>query len=395
MSLIGKSLYNMDSKGKIREWVLDVFDCGEYSEIVMTAGIKDGKMVTNLIRVTEGKNIGRSNETTHYTQAVSEGIAKIELQLRSGYVEDVANVKQQILGSGLSSPLLAQKYHPFGTQAGSKTLAQMKLVGKRVHLQPKLDGNRCLIVVDADEDECVLHTRKGDVFPVQLQHILVDIRQACKSFGLCGSFTLDGELYSPDLSFNEQNGLLKRSKGKQDVTKLMKIKYHIYDVMTDALYEERYEFIRLFASENVNVVPSYEVLATDEIIREKLDEFLEAGHEGLMIRRLDTSYEHKRSWSLLKFKVFEDSEFQLIGLEEDARGGFIGAFILALPEPVKDRDGNILTSFKAGVSGLTQEEGRDILRNKDKYIGRRATVEYFGVSEYSVPRFGKLKSFRD
>ena len=392
MSLIGKSLYNMDSKGKIREWVLDVFDCGTYSEILITAGIKDGKMVPNIIRISEGKNIGRSNETTHYTQAIAEGEAKIELQLRSGYVEDIADVKQHVLGSGLSSPMLAQKYHPTGAQSGSKTLVKMGLIGKKIIVQPKLDGNRCLIVCD-DNGEATMYTRKGDVFPVQLEHILKDVLQVTENLG--GEYILDGELFSDEMSFNETNGLLKKFK-VINTDKLRKIKFHLYDVLLEgALYPERLQFIRLFDTENIIPVPSYEIVATDTNIHETLEVFLAEGHEGLMIRRLDMPYENKRSWGLVKVKLFEDDEFQLADVEEDSRGGFVGAFVMKLHEPTQDRDGNIITTFKAGVSGLTQDEGRDILRNKDKYIGRRATVEYFGVSEYNVPRFGKLKSFRD
>jgi hypothetical protein len=43
------------------------------------------------------------------------------------------------------------------------------------------------------------------------------------------------------------------------------------------------------------------------------------------------------------------------------------------------------------VSGFTQEEGIDIIKNKHKYIGNKATVEFFGMSEYKIPRFGKVK----
>lgn len=393
MSFIGKTLYKLDTKGKLREWTITVDQYASYSEMCITAGLVNGKTVVNVISITEGKNIGRSNETTHYAQALSEAEAKAELQLRSGYVEEITDAKQSILRSGLPSPMLAQKYHPTGEQAGSKTLAKMKLLGNRIHVQPKYDGNRCLIVCH-DATDIEMYTRKGDIFPVQLDHIINDISERLIGINVVYPFILDGELFSSTMSFNETNGLLKRFK-TINLPKLREIKYHLYDCVMDAPYPERYERIQFFCTENIRVVPSYDIPATDEGIKEKLEEFLAEGHEGLMIRQLDVPYEHKRSWSLVKVKLFEDDEFVLAGIEEDARGGFVGAFVMTLPTPVTDRDGKVLTTFKAGVSGLTQEEGQEIMRNMDAYIGKRATVEFFGRSEYGIPRFGKLKSFRE
>ena len=85
----------------------------------------------------------------------------------------------------------------------------------------------------------------------------------------------------------------------------------------------------------------------------------------------------------------------MVDIEEDARGGIVGAFVMKLTIPSTNRDGKIIETFNAGVSGLTQEEGAKILQNKQVYIGKQATVEHFGLSEYGIPRFPKLKSFRE
>jgi len=164
------------------------------------------------------------------------------------------------------------------------------------------------------------------------------------------------------------------------------IKYHLYDVMLPVGYEERSKFIQQFASKNIVIVPSKKIVATDENIQKELEKFLAEGHEGLMIRQLGMAYENKRSWQLVKCKVFEDSEFKLVGFEEDSRGGFVGSFIL------QNDDGTI---FHAGASGQSEEERAEMWNNQSKYIGKMATVEYFGRSEYNVPRFPKYKSVRD
>ncbi len=165
--------------------------------------------------------------------------------------------------------------------------------------------------------------------------------------------------------------------------------------MEDAPYLDRLSKLYHFATkDNVFVTPSYEIVATYENLLEYLERFLALGYEGLMIRTMDKGYENKRSWSLLKYKVFEDEEFELVGFEEDNRGGFVGAYIMKLPEPVTDRDGKVLTTFKAGASGQSQDERAEMLTHPENYLGRQATICFFGRSEYGVPRFGKLKAFR-
>lgn len=391
---LGSIIYKIDSKGKTRQWSIDVKDNGTSADIITTAGLQDGKLVENRVTVYEGKNIGKANETTYYTQAVAEALATAELKLRGEYRTKLEDVSHQTLRSGIKAPMLAQKYHPEAAQSGSKTLDKMGIRGQRIHVQPKLDGNRCLIEVTPKELAATMYTRKGDVMPVQLDGVLQEAVQGyIRTYGEQDvPVMLDGELFSDEMSFNELNGHLKR-KDSQDAEALAKIKYHLYDISLANGYAERYETIKKFAGNHIELIPSFEIEATDENISEKLEEFLAQGHEGLMIRRLDMPYENKRSWQLCKVKLFEDKEFELLDIEEDARGGIVGAFVMALDKPSTDRSGKAVTSFRAGVSGLTQEEGAKMLANKQAYIGRKATVEFFGRSEYFVPRFGKLKAF--
>jgi ATP-dependent DNA ligase len=109
---------------------------------------------------------------------------------------------------------------------------------------------------------------------------------------------------------------------------------------------------------------------------------------------LDCGYENKRSWSLVKVKLFEDTEFEVVDLELDAMGR-LGRFIMKAPEGLTDRDGKAILTFKAGITGISHEEGLQVIANKADYIGKQGTVEYFGVSEYGIPRFPKFKGIRN
>jgi DNA ligase-1 len=383
------TLYQLDTNGNVKIWKISVNQFPYRSEIVIESGRKDSEnLVKNVSQVTSGKNEGKANETNHYTQALAEMESTIKTQLKKGYVYDLKDVKSSsILGSGIPAPMLAHKYCKDGSQSSSKTLSQLGLVGKEIIVQPKLDGNRCMIKVE--NGKAVMHTRKGDIMPVQLSHIIADVEGMMLNglVNIDGNFILDGELFSSEISFNTLNGLVKRLKATlEEIEKRKFIKFHLYDVMLSDGYEIRNNFIQKFSSENIVIVPSIKIVATEDNIQKYLERFLANGHEGLMIRQLGQGYDNKRSWQLLKVKVFEDSEFELIGFEEDVRGGFVGAFVM------RDENDNV---WNAGASGQSVEERTEMWNNQSKYIGKMATVCFFGKSEYDIPRFPKFKGIAE
>ena len=375
-------LYQLDTKGNTKIWIIDVLNQSLYSELIVKSGRQGGRLITNIAKISSGKNIGKANETTHFSQAKLQMESKIKSKLKKGYVYNITDAKSSaILGSGIPAPMLAQKYSFDGSQKGSKTLEQLKLVGREIIVQPKLDGNRCLIKIENGVPQ--MYTRKGILMPVQLNHILDEL----KNTNINRTVILDGELFSEEFSFNILNGLIKREKvNEEDLEQRKLIKYHLYDVMIDEGYEQRYSIIELFESPNIIIVPSKKIIATDESIEKELAIFLSEGHEGLMIRQLNMGYDNKRSWQLCKVKVFQDEEFKLIGFEEDVRGGFVGSFVM------QDNHSN---TFNAGASGQNVEQRMKMWNNKDNYIGKMATVEFFGYSEYNIPRFPKFKGIRE
>jgi ATP-dependent DNA ligase len=402
------TVYKRDSKGQKRSWKISVIKYDTWSSIEIESGLVEGKKFTQNIPIHKGKNLGKANETTHYTQAVAEATAKVEQQVRDGYVGNLNDVKESgTLGSGIKNPMLAHKYDPEGKQSSSRTLEKMGILGKTVYVQPKLDGQRCLIKLTPTDDnqsvDAVMYTRKGDVRKIQLDHILdeikhnyVDIFVGDGGLDEPETIILDGELFSNELEFNEANGLLNKKKfTPKEAEKAKKLKFHLYDILIDEVYPKRYEKLKPFTSDRVEIIPNYEIIATDENIKEKLDKFLEAENEGLMIRLLNKGYENKRTWQLVKCKLYEDAEFRIVGLEKNVQGR-LGKFIVELPEPTKDRDGKVITTFKAGLGkGISHADGLKILANEKYYIGKMATIEFFGRSEYNVPRHPKFKAIRE
>jgi len=390
--MLGTQIFKVDSKGKTRIWKTFVKDNGTYASIHTITGLQDGKQVETIIDVREGKNINRSNATTPLQQAISEAEAKMELKLRGEYRLTIEDTKQGVLRSGIPAPMLAATYSVNGERKNSKTLKQFGILGELVGTQSKLDGNR--MIVRVNKYEAIAYTRKGDVMPVQLEHVINDIRASYDYNGFTEEIILDGEAFpskESGMSFNEANGLLKRFKGEKS-EKLKNIKYYIYDVMMPLPYEKREDVLKNFESESVIKVKTNYVIATDEALKALLEAEIANGEEGLIIRKLNMTYEHKRSQGLIKFKAFEDSEFTLVGIERDKRGEFAGTFVLKMDKESYDSSGKLIETFRAGTTNMTVPELMDIWNNREKYLGKVCTVEYFERdSKTHVPRFGKMK----
>jgi ATP-dependent DNA ligase len=387
------TLYQKDSKGRVKVWSCEVrtLNIREMAIIHTEAGLEGGKMTSEDTQITEGKNIGKANETNYYQQACLEAQSKIDAKIRAGYVADKSQIKESSeLGSGVPQPMLAHKYDPKGKQSSSKTLKQLGLHGKKGSVQPKFDGHRRLIKLTPDGVS--QYTRKGDLTE-SLPHISEQLTEVAKKFfannkgnNVVTEVWLDGEAFSEEVSFNELSGLLRKEKGhtKEELEKRSKINIRLYDVIVNHGYEIRYSILSAFGTTNVIVVENHVIDLTDENLQKFLDKFLGEGHEGLMIRQHGIGYENKRSWQLCKFKIFEDEEMEIIGGEESVRRGMLGAFI------VRDKKGN---ECKASLK-FSHPERIEMWENLKKYVGQQATVEYFGRSEYGIPRFPKVKAIR-
>lgn len=396
-----QTVYQLDSKGNTKQWSVQVDNVSNTGVITVEHGLKDGKLTVEKTIITVGKNPGKANETTPFTQAVKEAEAKIEQKLRKGYVADITQVRPAgILGSGIPKPLLAEKHDPTEKQSKSKNLKRIGIEGMLVGVQRKKDGNRCLIRVN--QQGAFPSTREGDAFPTNgLEHILDSIHATFmksydfynKKYGIT-EYILDGELYTNVVSFNKLNGIAtKEDKTPADLIICAQIKYHLYDVMLPVGYETRYKIIQNFGSASVHVEECFFIVATDANIKQYLEMFLAEGEEGLMLRQLGMPYENKRSWQLCKVKLFEDDEFEIVGFEESAKGNMAGAVVLKAPAGCFDRNGDPIHTFKAGLK-FSHEECREFWANPAKYAGKLATVEFFGKSEYGIPRFPKCRKLR-
>ena len=114
---------------------------------------------------------------------------------------------------------------------------------------------------------------------------------------------------------------------------------------------------------------------------------VEKGYEGAIIRPKAGKYEYGfRSNTLLKVKTFSDAEFEVVNVIE-GKGKFEGKACFICKNDLTD-------STLVCTIATTMEEKAQQFQNKEKYIGKKLTVKFFGRTDEQIPRFPTGKAFR-
>ena len=255
------------------------------------------------------------------------------------------------------------------------------------YIQPKLDGVRCLFTAKG------AFSRTGKQF-MNVYHI----EQQLKTFFASNPNTvLDGELYNHELkdAFEKIISLVRKQFPKywhrKEAAEL--VQYHIYDVptMTIAGYSLRLRYLNsLFGKLTWPLmhVPTKVVLDYDEAVKAHKKN-LKLGYEGSIYRSMDGKYKGTRSWDLMKFKDFEDSEATIVGYEigKGKRTGTLGKFIM------QDDEG--ITFGCPPGKGYNYNDLAAMLDNISDYIGQRATFTYFQRTKAGSYRHPLYKCIRN
>ena len=255
-----------------------------------------------------------------------------------------------------------------------------------VYIQPKLDGVRCLFTKDG------AFSRNNKKF-MNVRHI----EMALKSFfDQNPDVILDGELYNHKLKrdFEKIISLVRKQKptdtDRLDAQHL--VQFHVYDYFDGVMYDS-YDTRRdqLICSNIYDAQIKYvhaKKVTSYEQARDFHATYLSEGYEGSIIR-LDGVYKHGRSYDLMKFKDFSDTEATIIGYEvgKGKRSGTLGKFIMLDDEGVQ-------FGCPPG-KGYTYKDLAHMLTNIQEYIGKRATFTYFQRTQAGSYRHPLYKAIRN
>jgi len=364
------TLYGKSKNGKIKQWTISVLELGDGTCYIETEhGYIDGKKQFDSRLVSEGKNLGKANETSPREQADSEAQSAFNRKKDEGYVESVAGIQSASEGTFL--PMLAHRY--------DKHSAEIKFP---CFGQPKLDGLRLLAM--KVNGKVTVWSRKGK--PLDILH---NIESQLTSLLKEGQ-SVDGEVYVHGWTFQRI-----MSAAKKDRADTALLEYHIYDLPHKTLAfsarmpikhgdevpvcsEYNSNFKDMTPYPNIKLVDTR--LINDEgELREFESKCIAASYEGAMARNANSKYVFKyRSYDLQKLKTFVDGEYEIIGGKE-GEGREAGMVIFRC----KTKDGSEFDVRPVG----THEARTEMFNNLASYIGKELTVKYQEFSESGIPRF--------
>ena len=282
---------------------------------------------------------------------------------------------------------------------------EAKLTGKKI-VERKLDGVRCLTVIDYEAKTVVQYTRNGKELE-NFSHVTDYLSGFIEEFGR--SFVIDGEIMST--SFQD---LMKSVHRKKDADAGDAV-LNVFDIIPLVEFKQgksvmgqrrRSAFLKGFEnifndSGFIQIVPQRE-FNLDSMIEEiefkdYMKEMIAEGYEGVMIKDPDAKYECKRSTAWLKMKPFIEVSLAVTAVEEGT-GRNVGKLGAIVCEGVDDGKRIVVNCG----SGFTDEQRAEFWEAKDTLVGQvvevradAATQSQDSETVWSLrfPRFLRFRGF--
>jgi len=281
---------------------------------------------------------------------------------------------------------------------------EKKIAGVKL-LEPKLDGVRCITIVDYDARTVTMYSRNGKVLE-NFSHITDALLEHIDDIER--SYVLDGEIIST--SFQE----LMKQVHRKDNVKADDAVLMLFDIIPLSEFQTGKSTLgqrrrsKLLASMkptfdrvgNIGIIPQTEVDLDGYVGELQFKEFnqtaINEGYEGIMIKDPDAKYECKRSASWLKMKPFIEVSLAVTATEEGTgrNAGKLGALVC------EGEDDGKTISVNVG-SGFTDSDRDEFWTDRDALIGQIVEVRADAVTQnqdgtYSLrfPRFLRFRGFR-
>lgn len=259
-----------------------------------------------------------------------------------------------------------------------------RIKSSEVFIEPKLDGIRCLAIVE--NREAKLFTRAGKLitnFDDTVGAELSKLNDGC----------YDGEIMSTDFT------ALMRQVHRKEGADISEVYFALFDYVPLKEWKEkksalhawrRYEIlkcrVKLLQPKYLQVVERERIKADYESIKKIHDAYVNRGYEGAMLKTIDASYCFGRDWSVMKFKAFFDADVPIVGYKEGTGKH-------------QNKLGSFLVDYK-GVevnvgSGLTDELREQLWQKPEEHVGRIIEVRYQEETPDGSLRFPTFVCFRN
>lgn len=377
-------LFKRNAKGDPISW--SIHEWGQDNKYIVHYGVVGGHKHSEIIKA----KLSRGNEIESRIKAKRKEGYKEASELKDNAplkIEGDVNLlnflntylpKNNTTDEGFVLPMLA------------KVLKDNKPFDKRSYLgQYKINGVRCIVGAEQTNDmfnpvRLTYRSREGTDWTskltwmdeVILPAIKDDLLDAMIEEGAC----LDGELYIPGYKVNDINSFVKNEKLPQHLL----LQYWCYDIAIDNM---SYEARRKFKIDNISrlcytfdtyeqhlnnkskliLLPDINISNIDDATRFR-DKFIGLGFEGLIIRDVNSAYQFgARNLAMLKYKRVDDAKFKIVDVIPEGIRTTLCKLVL------KNDINEELFECTLNFDHSRQEY---ILKNKEKYIGKYAFVEY-------------------
>ena len=247
------------------------------------------------------------------------------------------------------------------------------------HASRKLDGVRCLAVVDF-EGKCTLYSRMGKELTT-----LNKVKEAIEATGIINT-VFDGEICLIDENGNEDfQGIMKQLRRKDH--QIENPAYMIFDMIYKPEFDnqkgnetlsERLSKLRgwlqgRFINPNILRYTEQFTITDNDHFNYWSEMPTQEGWEGIMLRK-DVGYEGKRTKNLLKVKKFFDAEYKVIDFDIDDHEIVVNGRSETVPMLSQVWIEHKGYKVKVG-SGWTQEQRLQYIDGS--IVGKMITVQYF------------------
>ena len=389
-------LYKRNAQGKPLFWGVDKHD----NYLLVNYGLVGGNPHTERIPITlknanelqsrvNAKRKEGYKELSELKDSLSDDAIKIAenayTQLNDAkpliYVLNTYLPKYSTTSEGFVLPMLAKvlednkPFEKYGTMLG----------------QWKIDGLRCIIGATDKSDDLfnpitlTYHSRTGEDWTnkmcwmneILLPKISKELLDMMVEEGAC----LDGELYIPGYSVNDINSFVKNTQLAQHY----KLQYWCYDICCEnmsAIKRSNFLYdnltpsaISLFETKKYHLENKGQLMLLESIevsnINEAMiarDTYIDLGFEGLILRNPSAEYQFgKRNQAMFKFKKVDDGKFTIVDITSEHKRSDLPLFVCR--NDINDE------LFECSIN-KPQDVQREILANKEKYIGKYMQVEF-------------------
>tara|TARA_B100000035_G_scaffold311054_1_gene319916 strand:+ start:328 stop:1620 length:1293 start_codon:yes stop_codon:yes gene_type:complete len=271
-----------------------------------------------------------------------------------------------------------------------KTKKKVDLKKDVWYVSRKLDGVRCLIIVD-EKGKAKSFARSGKQF-----HTLSLVEKELENLGV-KNIVYDGEMCIVDKNGDEDFQNIMKEIGRKDHT-IQNGLFQIFDFIPYRMFSKGYGETgtfsqRIFALQNlllgkklnyINFLDQIPVSSFEEI-DELTQKSSEKGWEGLMLRK-STPYKGKRTNDILKIKTFYDNEY----IVKDIFFGPI-RYIKNGVEVEEEMLSGVSIEHKGNIvrvgSGFSIEQRKQLFENPNDILNKTITVQYFEESKNQKGEF--------